>query len=324
MIYTLDGGQIQLTPHLLPKKPSMESLALFLSQLGVGKEPLQAHLFEFYAKARGWLVKPHDRRELFHAIKRWNNSRWLHFDKKIKRNSTEFASLRKWQKVGMYNRQYATPAFLEFLQHPEIAFTHPSAQFLKQGRSSTVVKVTFDDHDYVVKRYNLKNPWHRLRRALRATRAAACWQLAHKMQLFGIATAKPIAYLETRWMGLRGQSYYVTEYVPGVHAGDYFAASHSAIEEDTMVAHIVTLLKNLSKIDMSHGDLKITNILIDKNQQALLIDLDGAKQHDSLASLRYAWHKEIKRFLQNFYEQPQLKTKFENALLNAEETAERQ
>lgn len=315
IIFTLDGAEIELMPHLLPKKQSMENLALFLSQFGVGVEEYQEKLFRHYAKSRGWLLKSEDINELFLSIKKWNDTRWKQYEKKIFRECSNFVCIRDWRTFGVYDRSYAHPEFLNFLKNPDLVFQHPDAKILKAGRSSTVIKIKLDKRDFVIKRYNIKNFWHQVRRSLRATRAAVSWRLAQKLHLFGIKTAKPVAFIETRFLGLRSKSYYVTEYVSGEHAGE-FISRHDGQDEKIMsiVRHITTLLKDTAKVEITHGDLKITNILINTQEQPVLIDLDGASEHLSLSSLRGAWRKEIKRFLENFDEQPAIKEKFKEQL----------
>lgn len=310
-IYTLDGGQVELFPYILPKKPSMNSLALFLSQLGVGVESTQEKLFRHYCKARGWRIKQDDVMEIVMLIKKWNEQRWERFEKKIFRNCSDFARLHNLRTLGMYDRSYALPEFIAFLAHPESAFQHESMTMLKAGRSATVIKVKLDQHEFVVKRYNMKNLWHRMRRCLRPTRAWSSWRLAQKLNLFGIPVAKPAAFIEKRYVGLRGISYYITEYVPGEHAGKYFLQHNGAEEKTTsMVKHIAALLKSIAKLEITHGDLKATNILITPQDKPIFIDLDGTAEHASLSSLHNAWKKEIKRFLENFHDQPQLCEKF--------------
>lgn len=303
LIYTLDGAQIELLPEKLSKKSSMDNLALFLSQFGIGMEALQEKLFQHYANARGWLLKPEDLPELFLAIRKWNEQRWARYQKKIMRACTDFMKIDTWHTIGMMNRKALTPALSQLLQHPDTAFTHPTMKMLKNGRSSTVVKVTIDNKDYVVKRYNLKNLWHRLRRSLRATRAMMCWRLAQKLNLFGLHTALPVAFIEKRFFMFRGKSYLITEYIHGQHIGDYFK-QHT--NDDLMIERVTQLLKNIAKLEITHGDLKMTNILVAENLQPTLIDLDGAAEHLSISSLDKAWRREIKRFLRNFENQPAL------------------
>ncbi len=311
VIYTLDGGQIELFPHLLPKKTSMQNLALFLAQFGVGVKAYQEKLFRYYAKARGWILKQQDIDDLFLLIKNWNEIRWRRYLRKIFRPSTDYAKLTTWRMKGMYRRKDAGKEFNYLLKNPDIAFTHTSRVMLKQGRSATVVKVTLDGREYVVKRYNIKNGWHRLRRTFRHTRARKSWCLAHKFDLFGVNTAKPVAFIERKLLGFRGKSYFVMEYIPGEQANLFFA-KHRQEEAKTaaMLARVVHLLRSTAKLEITHGDLKITNILINNREQPVLIDLDGAQEHASLSSLRFAWQKEIKRFLRNFEDQPSLREKF--------------
>jgi tRNA A-37 threonylcarbamoyl transferase component Bud32 len=314
-IYTLDGGQIETFPPLLSKKQSMKSLALFLAQLGVGVEACQEKLFLHYAKARGWLLKKNDIASIFFYIKTWNEKRWMRFQRKLFRNCTDFSFFKDWHTVGAYDRHYAFPEFTEFLIQPEMAFDHPSMKVLKAGRSSTVVKVTLDNKEFVIKRYNMKSIWHRLRRCFRPTRAAHSWRLAHKLSLFGVATAKPVAFIEKRFLGLRGKSYYVSEYVSSTNVSDYINNNLGNLDKiDTIVLRTAAMLKNLAKLAITHGDLKATNILIDKREQPVLIDLDGAVENGSIVKMRLRWRKEIERFLKNFESLPPVMEKFKSAL----------
>lgn len=315
IIYTLDGAQIECFPSILAKKISFENLALFLAQFGVGVEKLQEKLFKYYAKARGILLKPEDVQEMFLLIKKINAKRWERFEKKIFRNCTDFARTKGMRTYGMYHRHYLSPNFAQLIKNPDTVFNHPKVKVLKAGRSSTVIRFTMDGRVFVVKRYNLKSIWHRLRRVFRATRATTSWRLAQKLNLFGVQTAKPIAFIEKRFMGLRGKSYYITEYVSGEHAGQYFTKhEQQEVKVTRMIDRVTQLLKNIAKCEVTHGDLKATNILINTREEPIMIDLDGAKEHVSLSGLRKAWQKEIKRFLKNFRDQPALRSRFKNEL----------
>lgn len=313
--YMLDAGQLEHLPHLLDKKSSMDNLALFLSQLGVGVERYQEELFLHYAKTRAWIVKLEDTKALAELINSYNIKRWHQYRKKIFRDCTQFATQHTWSNFTVYDREYAGEEFMQFLTDPELAFNHATTTVLKAGGSSTVVKVILDDRTYVVKRYNLKTVWHRLRRMLRVTRAVKSWCFANKLRLFYVPTPRPVACIEKRCLGLRGKSYFVMEPIEGVTAKEWFQErSNDAEAVQRMVNRILAILYNLARLDITHGDLKLTNLLINALDQPYLIDFDGATEHASLTSLRSGWDKEVARFLENFQHSAMLMDIFQSKL----------
>ncbi|MHB1948775.1 MAG: lipopolysaccharide kinase InaA family protein [Gammaproteobacteria bacterium] len=309
-IYTLDGGSIKKIDGILPKEDSLDHLALFFAQLGVGTEELQETLFQTYIKARSWIIKPADIEFLRKATRKWIEKRWDRYEKKIQRNSTAFARKKTLKTLTMYDRDYQSAGLYQLLQNPEAIFQDKNTMLLKAGRTSTVAKIKIDQHEYVIKRYNVKNVWHWLRRCLRPTRAATSWVLAQRLRLFAIPTPKPVAFIEKRFLNLRGTSYFIMEYIDGPHVGEYFAKYRSEDHQLVAVAkNIIKLFVNLAKLRLTHGDLKKTNILIEKNRP-MIIDLDGMVEHRSQFGLRFAFKKEMRRFMKNWDNMPSVRELF--------------
>ncbi|MCC2666938.1 MAG: kdkA [Gammaproteobacteria bacterium] len=299
-IYTLDGGGIKKTPPTLDKNFSLKHLALFFSQLGVNTEPLQKELFKTYCKLRGWMFKQAYWDILKKLIARQNKKRRQQYYKKVFRNCTAFTRINTLKKTIVYDRDYQSSLFMDFLHEPEKMFAESSVTFLKAGRTSTVAKIRVNERWLVVKRYNIKNPWHWLRRCLRRTRAANSWWLAHYLRLFGISTAKPVAYIENHFLGLRGTSYFIMEYIAGQNMGEFFSTSPGHSKGTLEIARrILDVFYYLGKLKITHGDLKMTNILLE-NEKPVLIDLDGMREHKTLLGFKRAFQKEIKRFMRNW------------------------
>lgn len=313
-IYTLDGGSIETFHALLPKKKSIDHLALFFSELGVGMEFFQHSLFQVYGKSRGWMIKPADIQLLNASIKKWNKKRKNQYQKKIQRNSSLFTKIKTSKSLVIYRQDYFSETFQKLLDDPEIVFNNSKREILKAGRSSTVIKMTIDNRILVIKRYNMKNAWHWMRRALRKTRAAESFRLANLLRLFGVATAKPIAFIEKRLFGLRNTSYFIMEYVEGPTLSTYFSNYQSTdFHCEKIAARVVDLLRKINEMQMSHGDLKATNIVIEDDQPVLL-DLDGMTEHKTQNQTNRIYKKEIKRFMENWKDQPTVKTLFEKWL----------
>jgi len=73
----------------------------------------------------------------------------------------------------------------------------------------------------------------------------------------------------------------------------------------------VQLLKNIHALNISHGDLKITNIMISESKP-VIIDLDSMKQHSNKYFFNKAKTRDIKRFLKNWQDTPSLAKLFQS------------
>lgn len=313
-IYTLDGGSIEQCEGPLSKKDSLEHLGLFFAQLGAGTEALRKELFDIYTQSRGWIVRPADIELLQQSTKKWNALRWQRYQKKIMRDCTAYGRIEKLNSLSMFDREYYSENFKKLLDNPDVFFTRSDTQVLKAGRSSTVVKVKIDNRVIVIKRYNIKNMLHGARRCFRATRAIGSWNLAHHLRLMGVPTAKPIAFIEKRFLGLRHKSYFIMEYIEGPHAGQYFSRYNADDATFTDVAkRILVLLNQLAELHMTHGDLKMTNILIDQ-ERPVLIDLDGMQQHQNISGFKRAFKKEMQRFMRNWESFPSVNEMFKGLI----------
>lgn len=313
-IYTIDGGDLEIFDKPLSKRDSLDNLGLFFSQLGVGTDDLQKNLFQAYARSRGWLVKKYDLAYLRAALSRWTAKRWADYREKIMRTCSAFVCRTSARSLSVYDRQYESAYFLQLLQNPESFLSLPETKILKKGNTASVFKIKVDSSPLIVKRYNIKNSMHWLRRSLRPTRAAKSWCAAHQLHLMGVATAKPIAFIEKRFLGLRASSYGIIEYIDGIDAGTFFRSyTTTPIELEFVAQKIVNLFEGLAKLELTHGDLKRTNIIISK-MKPVLIDLDGMTSYRSQRMFQRAFKQEMKRFLENWRTQPTIHTLFQNLI----------
>jgi len=310
-IFTIDGGDLEIFDTPLSKKESVDNLGLFFSQLGLGTEELQKTLFQVYTRSRGWLVKKADVTGLQVAIEKWTNRRWEQYSKKIMRTCSAFVRHDTFNSMAICDREYESSALLHVLKSPEAIFSWPDTEMLKAGRSTTVVKFKMDDRFFVLKRYNIKDSAHWLRRCLRSTRAATGWRLAQRLRLMGVATAKPIAFVEKRFLGLRSKSYLLMEYVQGEHAGEFFTNhADDQVASEFVAQQMMALFESLARLRITHGDLKMTNILVHK-LKPVLIDLDGMCEHRTALGFKRTFQQEIKRFMVNWRDNPTVYNMFE-------------
>jgi tRNA A-37 threonylcarbamoyl transferase component Bud32 len=170
----------------------------------------------------------------------------------------------------------------------------------KTGGAASVAKVDVAGRELVIKRYNIKNLAHWLKRFWRPSRAWHSWREGNRLRFLGIATPTPLALLEKRFMWLRREAYLVTEFLPGPDIIERFApyvASGDAPEAELQA--LDTLFAQMIRERISHGDLKGHNVFW-HNDRWSLIDLDAMCQHSSQSSFAAAFARDRARFMRNW------------------------
>ena len=181
---------------------------------------------------------------------------------------------------------------------------------LKNGNSATVALVEMSDRSLVIKRYNVKNPWHGLRRAFRRSRAWQSWGNAHRMEFLGIPALRPVAMIEKRIGPITSTAYLLTEFIEGPDALDCLKSLEHPNGELESLAEI---LRKLIAVQISHGDLKATNFLMAEDGP-VLIDLDGMTEHRNEESFKVAFSRDLRRFMENWEDYPQIRSEFSDLL----------
>ena len=200
---------------------------------------------------------------------------------------------------------YSRQTLDDLLSHPDTSLTTSDSTMLKHDNTTTLAVVTCGEHNLVVKRYNTKNAWHRLRRIARRSRAENCWDLTQVLQRLNIPAAPSVAWVQEVHAGLKGRSWFVSEFVDGISCLDHFNSDVPHVEIEKTIGEIVEILCKLRHGYISHGDLKATNILL-SDQGPVLIDLDVMQQHSSESAYQKAAKKDVSRFLRNWQDNPVL------------------
>jgi len=189
-----------------------------------------------------------------------------------------------------------------------------SSRLLKNGNSATVAFVEVNNKLLVVKRHNIKNFIHALKRCPRNTRAWSSWRNAHRLELLGIPTPKPIAFLERRWGPFRSTSYYILEYIDGTDLYRLITSDRSKeINIEALSIKFGEMLKLLADANMSHGDFKATNFIV-AGKKLYIIDIEGMRKHSCRWSLKRSLKRDCRRFMKNWKHIPKVASAFQNQI----------
>lgn len=310
-LYTIDGGDInKKSEPPLPEGPSLKNLGLFFAQFFPKYDDFVQIALPAYEAVRGWEFSETRFQKLEEEIGANRERRKKVYISKAFRECTRFICSSDFSRFQVCERASWNNEMAEVMRDPDAAIEN--ATLLKDGNTSTVALVTLSDRMLVIKRYNLKNTWHRVRRAVRPSRAWTSWANACRMEFLGIPSVKPIAMIENRFGPLRGTAYFITDYVKGE---DALHCIRSMKKPNGELEALTEILHHLSKSRISHGDLKATNFVM-SDHGPIILDLDAMKEHRTRQGFRRAFRRDLDRFMQNWQDRPELANRFAGLIGN--------
>ena len=297
-LYLIDGGGVRWeTPgQPLSRARVLENLGVFFAQLPAELDPFLEELLIHYLLANGEHALPLEMLQAEIAkVRRWRLRDYL---KKAARDCSLFAA-----RIGAFGlrvvRREAEAALQPLLSDLDARIE--AGHIYKTGGAATVARVELDGRQLVVKRYNVKNWLHWLKRFWRPSRAWHSWIEGNRLELLGIATPRPLAVIERRWCWLRGRAYLITDYCGGQDIIARFEAYKQAVPPENELLALDRLFAALLRERISHCDFKGHNLFWDDVQGAWsLIDLDAMRQHRSARSFARAYARDRARFLRNW------------------------
>jgi tRNA A-37 threonylcarbamoyl transferase component Bud32 len=312
-IYAIDGDTICSDSKGLPLElqSSIRNLALLFAQIPPTFDSLVDPVTQHYAKCRS-ISSPELMAQLESDLPRVRRRRRRKYVKKSYRTCSEFIRSTGSGQIVISRRDAQGEMLNRLLEDPD-AFMR-NGEVLKDGNTTTIVRVQTGGCDWVIKRYNIKNRWHILSRCLRPTRAWLSWGNAHRLKISGIATPRAIAMIEKRIGPLRSTGYYVCDFVEGPRAEVFF---HDDILSDAVkeraAREFVLLFELFQKLGIHHGDCKAANF-IPGNNTPWVLDLDAMHECSLRIRFKRLFRADRERFLLNWQSLPELLKWFDKHL----------
>lgn len=301
-LYLLDLGSIVIREAPLNQRECLVNIGQLIAQLDVHEQPLADTAIDSYFKQSGWIDSIPLRHDLHLALRRAWRRRLRDYLRKASRVCSLTFFEKSWRHLLAYRRGWEGTDMQQFLADPDSFIAR--GQLLKAGNTATVVKSEINGRAVVIKRYNIKNWRHALSRSVRPTRAQHSWHYAHMLELIGISSLIPVALLEQRWGPLHGKAYFICEWIS---APDLLSLGMDYHLSEAATNSLQSVLLQMQKCRISHGDFKANNLLLDGNTIAL-IDLDAMKRHSSSRRFVHAFRKDIARLLRNWPEGSAMQT----------------
>jgi tRNA A-37 threonylcarbamoyl transferase component Bud32 len=296
-VYLIDLGSVESEVEGMPlnQPKSLKNIALFVAQYYPLEQMDLLPLLKTYYQSRSWQWNDDEQAQFLKILKITWQKRKQNYLKKCFRDCTMTVYGHDFSTEYAFRRDYFQSDVSDFINNIEQLMN--KGENLKAGNSATVVKVRVGDKTVAIKRYNVKNIWHFVRRCLRQSRAAVSWRNANLLEFINLPTLKPVGFIEKRKSWFRHTAYFISEYQDSEELLDVYQRRQPTESE---LDQIKTIFDLMQKTQISHGDLKAQNLLLDTQGKIALIDLDSMHEHQNESNFKKAFNKDKKRFLRNW------------------------
>ncbi|WLG95379.1 lipopolysaccharide kinase InaA family protein [Pseudomonas sp. FP198] len=296
-LYLIDGAGIraETAGQPLSRQKVLENLGVFFAQLPKSLAPFTEELLVHYLLGNAEHALPMEAlQKQIDKVHAWRLKDYL---EKVGRECSLFSVKRGPFGLRAIRRDEEA-AIVPVLEQADALLDQ--GHLFKTGGAASVGRVVASGRTLIIKRYNIKGFAHWLKRFWRPSRAWHAWREGHRLAFLGIATPKPLALLEKRFLWLRRGAYLVTEYLPGPDIIERFAPYVETGEApETELLALDRLFADLVRERISHGDFKGHNLFWQHDRWAL-IDLDSMCQHRTQASFAQAYARDRARFMRNW------------------------
>lgn len=254
-----------------------------------------APLADAYEEAAGVALPKRAADDLLAPVARARRHRLAKFMAKTHRDCTAFSVREETRRRIVVERGDVNPQLEDIIADPNRAVA--SGEPLKRGNTAVSARCG----DFVVKQYNVKDPWHRHRLRWRSTRALRAWRAGHGLRFAGLATPRPRALIEMHRPRVGGAvAFLVVDHVEGERLD--LAVDGAGIDPDLNGA-LARMFGAWRELRFAHGDTKASNFVA-KDGGICVLDLDAAVFHRGGWRFARAHRRDRMRLLANWPDPP--------------------
>lgn len=311
--WTWDGGQFHLldagTMQFQGQSLDARRRRADLAGICVTLPPQAERLFRVYLESNYLVEDPAQRQrilaELETAIISLQHERTRRYYKKTRRSCTEFCRTQGERYRSIHACGADSQLIERFTSDPDSFMSEGVC--LKAGNTCTVQGVPFAGTNYVLKRYNQKSRFDRLRRAFSDSRALKSWSTSWVLEMAFIPTARAVAVCEDRHKLLSGCGYLLMERIEGQLLTEYVeACADDSIRIEAVAVEFARVWSALGRLRAAHGDLKATNLIVGPDGRLHLFDLDAFRFGLGDTAFKRGRRRDWNRFFKNWNKNPEL------------------
>ena len=293
-LFAIDGGGVAAS-RTVGGARRLSDVARLLAHYPSDALGSLAPVVAAYERAVGVALPKRAVNGLHARVARARRHRLAKFMAKTNRDCTAFSVREEPRRRVVVERGDDDPLLEAIIADPDRAVA--SGEPLKRGNTAVAVRCG----DFVVKRYNVKDPWHRHRLRWRSTRALKAWRAGHGLRFAGLTTPRPRALIEVRGPEVgEAVAFLVVDHVEGERLDR--AVDGAGVDAD-LNGGLARMFDAWRELRLEHGDTKASNFVV-KEGDIYVLDLDAAVFHRNAWRFARAHRREGVRFLANWPDVP--------------------
>lgn len=293
-VFVIDGGGVVRSKSVRGAR-RVSDVARLLAHYPSHALGSLAPLRAAYEEAGGVALPKRAVDDLLARVARARRHRLAKFMAKTHRDCTAFSVREEPHRRIVVERGDDDPQLEDIIADPSRAVA--SGGPLKRGNTAVSVRCG----DFVVKQYNVKDPWHRHRLRWRRTRAFKAWRAGHGLRFAGLATPRPRALIEMHRPRVGGAvAFVVVDHVEGDRLDR--AVDGPGVDPD-LSGVLARMFGAWRELRFAHGDTKASNFVV-KDGGIYVLDLDAAVFRRGGWRFARAHRRDRMRFLANWPDPP--------------------
>tara|TARA_Y100001970_G_scaffold98563_1_gene123880 strand:+ start:27254 stop:28747 length:1494 start_codon:yes stop_codon:yes gene_type:complete len=229
---------------------------------------------------------------------------------KVSKNAENFGFIKKFYSSSraIYQKKYFTKDLELLILNLEKVMK--SGKVIKKEAGHFIIHTEFNNKRIYIKKYQIKNTFHYIRRLCFKTRALNAWQAIQWYRAAGIRTIEPLCIVENFNFLSSTSSYLVTYQNKGSRLDKLQINDENGLK---IASSIGSFFRRLSWIRFNHGDVKSSNFHYGDGKLTVF-DLDIAKRYLTNFAFLRKRKKDIKRILKSFKSEKKFISLLENRI----------
>jgi hypothetical protein len=186
---------------------------------------------------------------------------------------------RRWSRVAYLNADLPHDLADALWEDPRSLVT--LGEPLRKVGARSTVRLQWNGAQFVLKHYVEPTLRHALKQNVSRSRARTTWCSAHRLADAGIATPRPVAWVENRFGPFRGDSYLLYPYVQGQTLHAYLECDDLRRRQffDEIRLQLVSFWNRLKQLQISLADTNLRNFIVGDTGRLWVIDVDKVRFH---------------------------------------------